>query len=254
MGKERRQDFRLPLFPPVEGTAQIKSIDDQPTPVDKDFPLTILDVSAGGLKVKTPLDLEASKHTIMLQVDFGLEEFNFNIRGQIIRREDKDVYGIKFTDLSPKDEKSLVRCLYKVERKKKRLYKMQRLEKEDVKNPIVKIIEAIPYACFLLNSERKIIAVNQFAERLGYLTGDICHKAIFDRDTPCLFCKLHASREIDRIVKLEIRPQKTNRQVAHWLYLNNGIYLHYFRKGGYSYDPESQLSHVHSPPVHKDQP
>ncbi len=152
LGKERRQNFRLPLFPPIEGTAQIKSIDDKPAALDKDFQLTILDVSAGGLKVKTPLDLEASKHTIMLQVDFGLEEFSFNIHGQIIRREGKDIYGIKFTDLSPKDERSLVRCLYKVERKKKRIYKAQRQESEKVKNPILKILEA--YSLCMFSAER----------------------------------------------------------------------------------------------------
>lgn len=233
VGKERRQNFRLPLFPPLEGTAQLKSIDDQSIPIDKSLPLTILDVSAGGLKVKTPLDLELAKHSIMLQVDFGLEEFNFNVHGQVIRKDNQDTYGIKFTDLSPKDERSLVRCLYKVERRKSRYYKMQRAE--NLRNPVLKIIEAIPYACFLLNGDRKIVAINQLAERMGYCTGEICHKAIFESDVPCTFCKLHASRDIDRIVKLEIRPEKKNRQVAHWLYLNNGLYLHYFRRGGYSY-------------------
>jgi|GEM_PF-4755613 len=232
LGKERRQDFRLPLVPPVEGTAQIKSIDDQPILINKNFPLTILDVSAGGLKVKTPLDLAASKHNIMLQVDFGLEEFKFNVHGQIIRKEEQDTYGIKFTNLSSADERSLVRCLYKVERKKKRFYKALRVDND--KNPILKIIEAIPHACFLLNADHRIVAINQLAKRLGYYEGEICHKMIFKSDTPCAFCKLSASRSIDRIVKLEITPEDRKRQVAHWLYLSNGLYLHYFRKGGYS--------------------
>jgi hypothetical protein len=196
------------------------------------MPLAILDVSAGGLKVKTPLDLEIVKHTILLQVDFGLEEFNFNVHGQVIRKEQQDTYGIRFTDLSPKDERRLVSCLYKVERRKSLASQIPRVE--TFKNPILKIIDVIPYASFLLNGDRKVVAINQLAERLGYCSGEICHKTIFESDVPCTYCKLHASRDIDRIVKLEIRPEKKNPQVAHWLYLNNGLYLHYFRRGSYS--------------------
>ena len=229
---ERRQNFRLKLFPPVEGTARLKSIDEHLVPLEKSMPLTILDVSAGGLKVKTPLQLEVNRHTILLQIDFGLEEFSFNVQGQVIRKENSDTYGIKFTDLSTRDERRLVSCLYRVERKRSRVNQVHKVE--PFKNPILKIIDAIPYASFILNGDRKILAVNQLAERLGYCAGEICHRAIFECETPCTFCKLHASRDIDRIVKLEIRPEKKNRQVAHWLYLNNGLYLHYFRRGGYS--------------------
>jgi hypothetical protein len=101
LGKERRQDFRLPLFPPVEGTAQIKSIDDQPTPVDKDFPLTILDVSAGGLKCDstaktgclTPMGVFNSKNC--------LEQIAQKVLFQLkIANLDLHYYGFVFVNLN----------------------------------------------------------------------------------------------------------------------------------------------------------
>ena len=69
--KNKRQHFRVDLLKEVPAFAKIYSINNQSIDVDKMMPISLIDLSAGGMRVRMPYNLPTE--IIILNVKFEFE-------------------------------------------------------------------------------------------------------------------------------------------------------------------------------------
>jgi hypothetical protein len=233
MNDERRAYFRVDIIESLQAVARIVSINGMQAPVQKPMGITVRDISGGGMKIESPLDLP-SKAKIVVRVSFSFEEQLFNIEGVIIRKEalkdNINEYGIRFIGIPRIEENRLVRCLNQYKFKNVRAKKSQiDLRKQKGIGPLLKIIEAIEVPAYLVTSQRVVVAANRAALAQGIHLGERCYQMICQNKKVCPHCRMDEAQNADDILSTEaiITDEK---YYAHWIYLEYGLTLHYLKK------------------------
>ena len=227
---DNRRNFRVSLVVPVQGKARIISVNNTDLKLDKYFPISILDFSASGMKINTPLDLPIGKD-IILETTFDFNKKTLVLQGVLVWKEEKyplKTYGTRFINLTEKAERQLVYDLNKYQLSKTKLERLNAIKE----SPAAKIINAIPYPSILLTAERKIIAVNNLSEKLGATPGAKCYMGIWQENKICSFCRLEDSRMYNDILSYPAYI-KDKKYVMHWLCLGKKIFLHYWTRTNY---------------------
>jgi hypothetical protein len=230
--EDKRTQFRVDLVRPVKGTAELVSINGQRSHLKKNLPLSILDLSAGGMNVETPLDLPINVKMVF-RVSFEFDDEPFEVSSELIRKNDygdKKEYGAKFIDLSSKDEQRLVMCLnhYKIRQSKEQKILEKNTELEEI-HLLSKMLEALPGPAFIINKRRVILGLNTLAKNFGVRLGGRCHMAVGKSKRKCRCCRLEYARKVTRIIEEET-VVFDGKYRASWLYLDYGLCLHYFTK------------------------
>ncbi len=229
---DKRSHFRVDLIEKLVGTARIISANNKKLGTEKIVNISILDLSAGGMRAEIPLDLPLQLKFV-LGVTFQFENALYDILATIVRKsERKDVneYGLRFLETRQNVENNIIRGLNQLKIRQSRRNKVQ-LEPQKQKdiNSFIKIIEAITEPAYLISNQRIIIAANKAAREFGVTLGERCHISIGANRSICSFCRLDEAQIAAQIIdNLGILKRKEYR--AYWLYLEEGFTLHYFKK------------------------
>jgi hypothetical protein len=223
---DKRRNFRVSFMTPIPGEARIASVNSKPIKSDRFFPISILDLSASGMKIYTQINLPANKN-IVLQTTFPLENKTVVLQGSLVWKEEnprQKIYGIKFTGITEREERQLIYDLNKIQLGKTRLEKEKGGHRE---SPAAKMLHALPYPALLVTAERKVLAVNKQSEKLGVLIGDRCYRGYWQNEKACSFCMLEKAPMYNGIVSYAVYI-KDKKFLIHWLYLERKIFLHYW--------------------------
>lgn len=84
----------------------------------------IQDISYTGIKFTCDYDLPV-RHNIMIEIEFTINNESFILEGLVIRKESHKqiknvVYGASFINVSPSEEKRLMKCIHELELQKKK--------------------------------------------------------------------------------------------------------------------------------------
>ncbi len=208
--------------------------EEKPPKIDKEktIPLSILDLSAGGMKITSPLDLPV-KSKIKFLIQFEIESEKFEVYCELLRKEqigNEKEYGVKFLQLAIKEEIRLVRNLNMLKIKQSKFIDNQNLifkETIDIEK-IVEVIEIMPGIAFILNPHRVVIAANKIALNKKMIIGDRCYIALNKNKKICTDCQIDKAQDLERMLTLKstIFDQPC---LKHWLHLGKGITLHYLQ-------------------------
>lgn len=224
---DNRRNFRVSLVVPVQGKARIISINNTDLKLDKYFPISILDFSASGMRINTPLDLPIGKD-IILETTFDFDNKTLVLQGVLVWKEEKyplKTYGTRFINLTEKAERQLVYDLNKYQLSKTKVERMN----AGGESPAAKMIHAIPYPSILMTAERKILAVNNLSQKLGVAPGTKCYTGFWQENKICSFCMLEESRKYNDILSYTVYI-KDKKYVMYWLCLGKKIFLHYWKR------------------------
>ena len=202
---DNRRNFRVSLAVPIQGKARIISINNKDLKLDKYFPISILDFSASGMKINTPLDLPIGKD-IILETTFDFNNKTLILQGVLVWKQ-------------------LVYDLNKYQLSKTKVERMN----AGGESPAAKMIHAIPYPSILLTAQRKIIAVNNLSEKLGITPGTKCYMGFWQENKICSFCMLEESRMYNDILSYTVYI-KDKKHELHWRCLGKKIFLHYWKR------------------------
>lgn len=225
---DNRRFFRVSFTVPLRGKARIACVNNEKVKMDKYFEISILDLSANGMKIRSLFDLPTEKN-IVLENSFNLNNTTYVMDGVLLWKEDKNnqkTYGAKFVNITEKKERQLVFDLNKY------LLNKAKLERENAgyrESPAAKMINAIPYPAVLVTAERKIIAVNSLGEKLGIMPGNKCYHAYWKENKVCSFCMLEEASKHKEIISYSAYIGNKSYQI-YWLCLGKKIFLHYWRK------------------------
>lgn len=235
MSIERRSHFRVDIIEPLQAVARLVSINGSEAPVQKLIEMSVRDLSAGGMRIVTPLDLPTNLR-IVLRTSFDFEEQHFDFEGVILRKrmlpDNTKEYGVKFVEVKRLEEHRLVRCLnqYKIKHVKSKKSQVD-LKKQKGIGPLVKIIEALDIPAYLITAQRVVVAANRAALDQGTQLGSRCYLTICKNKNICPFCLMAEAPNHDDIVKTTAFVLDENHSV-NWIYLDNGLTLHYLKKQG----------------------
>lgn len=233
--ENRRQHFRVTLFKPIEGLVRFKSVNGKIIGPDKILPVLLLDLSASGAKIESKIDIPL-KLEILLSASFEFEHEQFNFDCRMVRKKDQNgeiQYGLKFIGSSEMIEKKLINCLNTYQIKNTSVQsqdlKLNNLKFTDV--PIDKILEVFPYSAILMTENRFVLFGNKLAHEIGALSHHQCHQKIFENEKVCSHCRMEASfgcnEQVNCQVVVDIRGKN---YIPYWLFLNNDMFLHYFKE------------------------
>lgn len=224
---EKRQHFRVDLIKEVPAFAKIYSVNNRQVEIDKTIPVSMLDLSAGGMRVRIPFDLPTG--IIILNVKFEFEDDQYNVRALVLRKVCNGgdyEYGLKF--LTSADQASIIRCLnmYKIKNTKFRKVELDLKTKKYI-GCFVRFLELIDKPAYLMTDYRLIVASNLLAQEQGIKLGERCYKTIFNEDTVCPHCRMDNAVKEEQIIESDalINGSKCK---ARWLYTEDGLIIHYF--------------------------
>jgi hypothetical protein len=224
--EQRRKYFRVKFYESIKAVAEVLQIKGKNVSLGKLFQVNLLDLSAGGTKINTYLELPVTSKPI-IRISFVFEEETYELCGEIVRTAEgsKNEYGIKFIGLSEKEVQRLIISLNEHQVKKKKISRNGKLSKR--LEPLVKILQLLPFAAYLVTREHAIVAANKAAKEIGVAIEEKCYLTIYKRRTVCQHCQLNQAASEDKPLSCEvvIRDQK---YLAHWLHLEDGLTLHYF--------------------------
>jgi hypothetical protein len=229
---ERRSHFRVDIIDPVKAVARLVSINGAEAPVQKLIEINVRDLSAGGMKIETLLDLPTNIK-IVLRVSFDFEEQHFDVLGIILRKKklagELKEYGVKFIGISRLEEYRLVRCLnqYKIKNVKSKKSQVD-LRKQKGIGPMVKMIEAMDFPAYLVTAQRVVVAANRTALAEGAHLGERCYLTVCQNKKVCSFCQIDKAQSSEDILSTQAYVRNDNRTV-NWIYLENGLTLHYLK-------------------------
>ena len=226
---EKRQQFRVDLVQTVSTTARIFSVADKPIDEGKEFPVTIMDLSPGGMRAFIPMDLPVKVLVINTIFEFEKEMFCFS--AQILRKvrmKDGFEYGLKFIYFTRDDEDRLTRSLNQYKLKNTRFKKIELdLRKQQYVGCFVRVLELVQEPACLVTNHRIVVAMNKAAEEIGVTLGDRCYITLNKQVQPCPHCRLDEAPQTDGIVAAEalFRGKPC---MARWLYMEDNISIHYY--------------------------
>jgi len=225
---DNRRYFRVDLVKDIQGSARISSINHRQIEEEKTIPISLLDLSAGGMRVKMPYNLPTE--IIILNVKFEFENEQYNLRAQVIRKMLKDngyEYGLKFLTLE--DQMRMIRCLnmYNIKNAKFKRVELDLRAKKYISS-FVKILELIDEPTYLITDNRIVVSANHAAQEKGVNLGERCYKTICHQKRSCSFCILESCIKKDQIFEsaaIILGKECT----ARWLYTEDGLIIHYFK-------------------------
>ena len=225
--KEKRQYFRVDLIKEVPAYAKIDSINNRQIHMDKTIPVFLLDLSAGGMRVRVPYDLPTE--VIILNIKFEFESELFEVRALVLRQVKKgDIfeYGLKF--LTQEDQTTIIRCLnlYKIKHTKFRKIELD-LKVQKYIGCFVRFLELIDKPAFLITDTRLVVASNLRAQAKGIKLGERCYKTICGNNAICAHCRLEKAIKTDKIIEEDAYVQGQE-CTARWLYCEEGLIIHYY--------------------------
>lgn len=228
MINDKRQYFRVDLLKEVSAIAKIYSVNNRSIDVDKTIPVSILDLSAGGMRVRIPYSLPTQ--IIILDVKFEFESELYNFHAQVLRKtpiNSSFEYGLKF--LTFRNQTSMTRCLnmYKIKNTKFRKVEWG-LKVQKYIGCFVKFLELIDEPAYLITENRLVVACNLRAQEKGVKLGERCYKTICKENSICSNCRLEKAIKEDQVVEADaivLGKECT----ARWLYTEDGLILHYFK-------------------------
>ncbi len=197
---------------------------------DKFIQLHVLDLSAGGMKIRTAFILPTDK-SIIFRFHFQLMKETFVFEGQLIWKQTNNKYndyGIKFVETTEINRQRLVKRLNSHEMTKVQFKKPQFYAKTLVNPFLLKIIEILPYPACLVNLQRQVVAANKTAiKEFGIIPGQSCYYSIFNTHETCGNCRLLEALSSGQIISQKINLEGKD-YLMHWLLLQENICLHYF--------------------------
>lgn len=221
-----RRNFRVSFVVPLQGKARIISINSAKFKLDKYFHISVLDLSASGLKINCLLDLPVGEN-IVLETTLTFGNKIFILQGILIWKEEKcnqKIYGTKFICLTEMEERRLIYSLNKY------LLNRTKLERSRPgETPSTRIINTIPYPAILITPERKILAANNLSKKIGIIPETKCYQGFRKENKICSFCLLEEAQKRKGIIVHSIYI-KNKKYLLHWLRLEKKIFLHYWRK------------------------
>jgi len=227
---EKRKYFRVDLLKEVSASAKISSVNDLVVEIDKIIPVSLLDLSAGGMRVRISYDLPTK--SIKLIVKFEFENEPYDLLAQVLRKtpsaKGNNEYGLKFL-LTSQEQSRIVRCLnmYKIKNTKFRKVELD-FKAQKYTRCFVKFLEIIEEPAYLITENRLVAAANCKAHEKGVKLGERCYKTICNRNDICTYCSLgKAISNKDQIIKSDAF-ELGEKCTALWLYTEDGLVLHYF--------------------------
>ncbi|SPF44290.1 Type IV pilus assembly PilZ [Candidatus Desulfosporosinus infrequens] len=229
---EKRKYFRVDLLKEVSALAKISSVNDQVVEIDKIIPISLLDISAGGMRVRIRYDLPTK--LIKLTVKFEFENEQYDLLAQVLRKtpnaKGNNEYGLKLL-LTSQEQSRIVRSLnmYKIKNTKFRKVELD-FKAQKYARCFVKFLEIIDGPAYLITENRLVVAANLKAHEKGVKLGERCYKTICNRNEICPYCSLDkAISNNDQVVKSEAFELGEN-CTARWLYTEDGLIMHYFEE------------------------
>ena len=224
---EKRQHFRVDLLNEVPAKAMISSVNGQIVEVDKIIPVSLLDLSAGGMRVRICYNLPTKLVTLNVKFEFENEEYN--LPAQILRKKGNNEYGLKFIS-SSQDQSRIVRLLnmYKIKNTKFKKIELD-LKAQKYIGSFIKFLELIEEPAYLITDYRLVVAANSKAHEMGVKLGERCYKTICKINNICTYCLLGKTiSKKDQVVETEA-VMLGRECTARWLYTYDGLILHYFK-------------------------
>ncbi|MDA8441800.1 MAG: PilZ domain-containing protein [Peptococcaceae bacterium] len=228
---EKRRFFRVKFAKYLDCSAKIVRINQEVVESNKHIDLTIVDLSGGGAQAKSQLDIPFTVK-VVLEPQFTLENENFRFTGQISwknKANNEYRYGIEFVDVAKTEEQRLIKCLNKYELKKTRVLAHMYQRPIKVKSEVERIIEAFAYPAYIVTRDYSVVSVNKAAWKYGLLPGEHCFKSIFANEDICSFCQMEQSSTDDAVVCVNDVDWHGGKHAVYWLYLGNGLFLHYLK-------------------------
>lgn len=227
MKNDKRQHFRVDLIKEVPAFAKIYSVNERHVDIDKTIPVSILELSAGGMRVRIPYDLPTE--VIILNVKFDFENEQYNVRALVLHktyRENYYEYGLKF--LTSEDQTSMIRCLnmYKIKNTKFRKIELDLKVKKYI-GCFVKVLELIEGPAYLITDNRLVVASNLQAQEKGVKLGERCYKTICKENTICSHCRLDKAIKEDHVIQANAMVLGKE-CIARWLYTEDGLIIHFY--------------------------
>lgn len=226
--KNKRQHFRVDLLKEVPAFAKIHSVNNRTIDIEKIIPVSLLDLSAGGMRVRIPYDLPTE--VMILDVKFEFENEQYNLRAQVLRKTHKGYYyeyGLKF--LTSRDQTSMIRCLnmYKIKNVKFKKVELD-LKVQKYIGCFVKFLELIEEPAYLITDNRLVVASNLKAQEKGVKLGERCYKTICKENKICSHCKLEKAIKEDQVIEADAFVLGKV-CTARWLYTEDGLIIHYLK-------------------------
>lgn len=225
---EKRQYFRVDLLEEVSASAKISSVNNQVIEFDKTIPVSLLNISAGGMRVRIGYNLPAMQ--IVLNLKFKFENENYDLPVQILRRSENNQYGLKYY-LTSHDQRRMIRCLnmYKLNNIKFRKVELDFKAKKYI-GCFINFLELIEEPAYLITEQRLVVAANLKAHENGVKLGERCYKTICKRKNICPYCLLEKSIfKKDQVIEIDAIVLDSD-CLGRWLYTENGLIIHYFKK------------------------
>lgn len=110
LDKNRRRNFRVSLMNPISGYFEIQYSKGN---INKFLLISILNISIGGMKIKSPYFLPFNKEGLF-RVYFKFNQEEFGSKGRLVwhKVENGDLlYGIEFLEKTQSVERKLIECL-----------------------------------------------------------------------------------------------------------------------------------------------
>lgn len=225
---EKRQYFRVDLFRAIPASARISAINSKQIDVDKIIPVTLLNLSGNGMRIRMTYSLPIN--VVILDIKFEFENEQFEVSAQVVRKIQKGKsfeYGMKFIDFQ--DTSGLIRCLnmYKIKNTKFRKVEMD-LRAQKYIGCFVKFLELIEAPAFIITDYRLVVAANNLAQEQGIKLGERCYKTVHNINSICEHCRLEKALLSDHVVENEavLMRQKCS---ARWLNTEDGLIIHYYK-------------------------
>lgn len=224
-----RKDFRIKFLEPIEGKAKVLCIGDKKLTQDKYIMLDILDLSAGGLRIQSKLDLPDDTK-IFMEIAFEVEEELFEFSGHIIWKERAHhtfQYGLQFVGITELERERLVATLnqYQVQKSKTASHNSaSNINRRKNLQPLIKYINTLAQPIYLVTEEYDIIDFNRAAENIGCEYDEKCYSAIFKQKKPCPFCKLNLATHSSDPIKKDVEIEEDKHSLS-WFYLGQGVFL-----------------------------
>ena len=225
---DKRQHFRVDLLKEVPAFAKIYSVNNRTIDIDKIIPVSLLDLSAGGMRVRISYDLPIE--VMILEVKFEFENEQYNLRAQVLRKTNKGYYyeyGLKF--LTSRDQTTMIRCLnmYKIKNVKFKKVELD-LKVQKYIGCFVKFLELIEEPAYLITDNRLVVASNLTAQVKGVKLGERCYKRICQETIICAHCILEKAIKEDEVIEADAFVQG-KACTARWLYAEDGLIIHYLK-------------------------
>lgn len=115
-GQDRRRNFRVSLIHPILGFLQLDNFEKN---INNLLLISILDIGAGGMKIKSPYFFPVNKN-VLFHVYFSFDWAEFGFESRLIwRKAEKEAsfYGFEFIKKTQSFERKLIESLNKYREK-----------------------------------------------------------------------------------------------------------------------------------------